>query len=144
MNFDSSWAVDELAKVDFGDKRLDKRFLKVASSQGKTPQLSINASSADWSCVKGAYRLFDNPKVTPEKILEPHFENTVHRIYGQSLAVILQDTTFVDFSSHEMVPDLGSAGGIKGYETKGIHFHAGLALSHEGGKSSKLPVCSMF
>lgn len=132
MNFDSSWAVDELAKVDFGDKRLDKRFLKVASSQGKTPQLSINASSADWSCVKGAYRLFDNPKVTPEKILEPHFENTVHRIYGQSLAVILQDTTFVDFSSHEMVPDLGSAGGIKGYETKGIHFHAGLALSHEG------------
>jgi hypothetical protein len=31
-----------------------------------------------------------------------------------------------------MVPDLGSSGGIQGYETKGIHFHAGLALSHEG------------
>lgn len=41
MNFDSSWAVDELAKVDFGDKRLDKRFLKVASSQGKTPSFLL-------------------------------------------------------------------------------------------------------
>jgi hypothetical protein len=132
MNLHTSWATEELAKVNFGDKRLDQRFLKVAASQGKTPQLSINASSEDWSCVKGAYRLFDNPKVTPEKILEPHFENTIHRIYGQSLAVIVQDTTFVDFSTHEMVPDLGSGGGIKGYEIKGIHFHAGLALSHEG------------
>jgi hypothetical protein len=132
MTLNSSWALEELAKVNFGDKRLDKRFLKVAASQGKSPQLSINASSEDWSCVKGAYRMFSNPKVTPEKILEPHFENTVHRIYGQSLAIIVQDTTFIDFSTHEMVPDLGSNGGVPGYETKGIHFHAGLALSHEG------------
>jgi hypothetical protein len=78
----NSWAVEELAKVNFGDKRLNKRLLKVAGSQAKTPQLSINASSADWSSAKGAYRLFDNPKVTPEKILEPHIENTIHRIYG--------------------------------------------------------------
>jgi len=104
----------------------------VASSQGKSPQLSLNAASADWACAKGAYRLFDNEKVTPDKILDPHIENTVHRIYGQSLAVIVQDTTFVDFSSHEMVPDLGSNGGVPGFDTKGIHFHAGLALSSEG------------
>lgn len=38
----------------------------------------------------------------------------------------------MDFSSHEMLPDLGSAGGIKGDETKEIRFHAGLPLSHEG------------
>ena len=48
-----SWATDELAKVNFGDKQLDRRFHKVAGSQAKTPQLSINASSADWSCAKG-------------------------------------------------------------------------------------------
>lgn len=72
----SSWAKEELEKVDFGDKRLNKRFLKVATSQAKTPQLSINAASFDWSCAKGAYRFFDNPKVLPEKILEPHIENT--------------------------------------------------------------------
>ena len=128
----NSWAIEELAKVNFGDKRLDKRFLKVAGSQSKTPQLSINASSADWSCAKGAYRLFDNPKVTPEKILEPHIENTIHRIYGQEMVVIVNDTSFIDFSTHEMVPDLGVATKHGEYETKGIHFHAGLALSHEG------------
>ncbi|HXH75269.1 MAG TPA: transposase DNA-binding-containing protein, partial [Bacteriovoracaceae bacterium] len=127
----SNWAVEELSKVNFGDKRLDRRFLKVAGSQALAPLLSINASSADWSCAKGAYRLFDNPKVTHEKILDPHIENTVHRIYGQELVVIAQDTTFVDFSSHEMTTGLGIINKL-GEQTKGVHFHAGLAMSHEG------------
>ena len=128
----TSWAIEELSKVNFGDKRLDKRFLKVASAQALKPQSSINAASADWSCAKGAYRFFDNDKVTPEKILEPHFENTTHRIYGQELIVVAQDTTFVNFSSHQMTTGLGNATAIGDYEVKGVHFHAGLALSHEG------------
>jgi len=133
MSGSSSWAVDELAKVDFGDKRLNKRLLKIADAQSLTPQKSINAAAADWSCAKGAYRLFDNQKVTADKILEPHHENTIHRIYGQELVVIAQDTTFVDFSSHFKTYGLGAATRMDdGYETKGIHFHAGLALSCEG------------
>lgn len=128
----SSWAIEELAKVNFGDKRLDKRFLKVASAQALKPQSSINAASADWSCAKGAYRFFDNAKITPEKILEPHFENTTHRIYGQEFIVVAQDTSFIDFSSHKMTLGLGTATAIGDYEVKGVHFHAGLALSHEG------------
>jgi hypothetical protein len=128
----SSWAIEELAKVNFGDKRLDKRFLKVATAQALKPQSSINAASADWSCAKGAYRFFDNTKITPEKILEPHFENTAHRIYGQEFIVVAQDTSFIDFSSHKMTFGLGTATAICDYEVKGVHFHAGLALSHEG------------
>ncbi len=31
-----------------------------------------------------------------------------------------------------MVPDLSSGGGIAEHQSRGIHFHAGLALSHEG------------
>lgn len=133
MKVSSSWAVDELAKISFGDKRLDKRFLKIAGSQSQTPQKSINASSSDWSCAKGAYRLFNNSKVTAEKILDPHMENTVHRIYGNELVVIAQDTTFVDFSSHYKTSGLGVANTMEsGFQTKGIHFHAGLAMTCEG------------
>lgn len=128
----SSWAIEELSKVNFGDKRLDKRFLKVASSQALKPASSINAANNDWSLVKGAYRFFDNIKVTPEKILEPHFANTAHRIYGQEFVVVVNDTSFVDFSSHLMTKGLGTASAIGDYEVKGVHFHAGLALSHEG------------
>ena len=93
---------------------------------------SINAANADWSSIKGAYRFFDNDKVTPEKILEPHFENTAHRIYGQEFIIVAQDTSFIDFSSHKMTLGLGTATAIGDYEVKGVHFHAGLALSHEG------------
>jgi hypothetical protein len=128
----SSWAIEELSKASFGDKRLDNRFLKVASAQALKPQSSINAANADWSSIKGAYRFFDNDKVTPEKILEPHFANTAHRIYGQEFIVVAQDTSFIDFSSHKMTLGLGTATAIGDYEVKGVHFHAGLALSHEG------------
>lgn len=128
----SSWAIEELSKVNFGDKRLDRRFLKVASAQALRPQCSINAASADWSCAKGAYRLFDNDKITPVKILEPHFENTAHRIYGQEFIIVAQDTSFIDFSSHKMTLGLGVGSSVNGHEVKGVHFHAGLALSHEG------------
>lgn len=126
------WAIEELSKVDFGDRRLNKRFLKVASAQALKPASSINAANEDWSSIKGAYRFFDNDKITPEKILEPHFENTAHRIYGQEFVVIAQDTTFVDFTSHRMTFGLGTATAVGDYEVKGVHFHAGLALSHEG------------
>ena len=64
MKVSSTWGVEELEKVDFGDKRLNKRLLKIVDSQSLKPQKSINAASTDWSCAKGAYRLFDNPKVT--------------------------------------------------------------------------------
>lgn len=128
----SSWAIEELAKVNFGDKRLDKRFLKVASAQALKPQSSINAANADWSSIKGAYRFFDNSKVTAEKILEPHFENTAHRIYGQEFIIVAQDTSFVDFTSHQMTEGLGTATARGDYEVKGVQFHAGLALSEEG------------
>ena len=47
------------------------------------------------------------------------------------MVVIVNDTSFVDFSTHEMTTGLGIINKL-GEQTKGIHFHAGLALSHEG------------
>jgi hypothetical protein len=61
----SYWAIEELSKANFGDKRIDNRFKKVVSAQALKPQSSINAANADWSSIKGAYRFFDNVKVNP-------------------------------------------------------------------------------
>ncbi len=65
-----------------------------------------------------------------EKILDPHIENTVHRIYGQELVVIAQDTTFVDFSSHEMTTGLGIINKL-GEQTFGQLFHCPITWSHQ-------------
>ena len=48
------------------------------------------------------------------------------------MEVIVNDTSFIDFSTHDMVHDLEVATSLGEYETKGIQFHAGLDLSHEG------------
>lgn len=72
----AQWIKNEMAYVDFGDVRLNKRFHFLASELASKPAQSINQASSDWAATKAAYRFFDNPKVSAEQILEPHFEST--------------------------------------------------------------------
>ena len=43
-----SWVAEELAAVDFGDKRLNKRLVKVAVQWAGKPSQSIPAASGGW------------------------------------------------------------------------------------------------
>ena len=45
--------------------------------------------------MEAAYRFFDNAKVSPQRILQPHFEATRERVSQSDLAVFVQDTTEV-------------------------------------------------
>ena len=76
MNENNSWIENELKAVNFGDKRLNERLINVASSMSKSPSLPLNQVADDWHALKASYRLFDNKKVTPEKIIKPHISNT--------------------------------------------------------------------
>jgi hypothetical protein len=44
--------------------------LEIAGSFSDSPEASIPKATLNWSSAKGAYRFFDNPKVTGEKILK--------------------------------------------------------------------------
>lgn len=71
-NVDIGWSESEFQGLSFGDKRLEKRMLKVAEQLSSKLQSPIYAATSDWASAKAAYRLFDNSKVTPENILAPH------------------------------------------------------------------------
>ena len=58
MNKNKSWAADEFAQIDCNDKRLDKRFIKLASDLSRNSQAPTNQSCDDWASTKGAYRFF--------------------------------------------------------------------------------------
>jgi len=134
MDLKNKWICKELEEVSLGDKRLNKRIIELASNISKGPGLPLNQVSDDWSAVKASYRLFDNNKITPDKILEPHIDKTVKRAQEYPYIFIIQDTSVVDFSTHQKTKGVGSVGGqtkVK-HRTQGIIMHTSLALSPNG------------
>jgi len=91
---------DELEGIDLGDKRLNRRGKRVIAALAANPEASINSSCVGWAETLAAYRLFDNPAVTPEEILRPHFAATQRRMREQPVVLIVQDTTELDYSDH--------------------------------------------
>ncbi len=90
----------ELEGMNLGDKRLNNRSIKIIEAFTADVQASINSACDGWGDTMAAYRLFDNPSVTPELISEPHYAATRKRIKDHSVVLILQDTTELDYTSH--------------------------------------------
>lgn len=130
---DGRWIEEEMACVDFGDIRLNKRFQILASELADKPSQPINQASSDWAAAKAAYRFFDNPKVSAERILEPHILSTQLRAQGHRRLVVVQDTSFIDYTKHIKTLDLGSTGkSANGFESQGLLLHCAMALSDKG------------
>jgi hypothetical protein len=92
------WAIEESAGAHFGDKRLDKRLSILLSDLGNRPILSIPAACGGRAEMKGAYRFFDNDKVTFEGVLAPHIAQTKVRMAAQKTVLLVQDTTEIDLT----------------------------------------------
>jgi hypothetical protein len=79
---------DEVCGADFGDQRLNQRLVTVIEELGAQPHLSIPAATDGRAEMEGAYRFFDNDKVSPEKIREPHVAATIERIAQCEIALL--------------------------------------------------------
>ena len=86
------WVQQEFARADLRDKRLDRRLIKTAQQLATSPISPINEACGDWASTQAAYRLFDNPKASPQAILAPHIEETAKRMAAQSAPVLVSRT----------------------------------------------------
>lgn len=90
----------ELEGIQLGDQRLNRRSKQLLEALAANPEASVNGACEGWGDTNAAYRFFRNESVTPEKILQPHYEATVRRIREQPVVLIVQDTTELDFTPH--------------------------------------------
>ncbi len=90
----------ELDGIDLGDIRLNQRSQQIIDSLSANPEASINAACDGWNETLAAYRFFDNGSIRPEDILKPHQEATQRRIQEQTVVLIAQDTTELDYTDH--------------------------------------------
>ena len=115
----------ELFGIDMGDERLNRRSTQLIEALAANPEASINASCEGWGDTVAAYRFFNNSKVDPQRILQPHLEATKRRMQEQPVVLIVQDTTELDYSAHP--PE--DAGCLNKKERLGLYDHTHLAVT---------------
>lgn len=122
----SDWVMQELAGIDLGDKRRDRRARQVLDQWAGNPTASIPQACGGWAETMAAYRLCDNEEAAPDKILAPHRDATIQRIRQQALALLVQDTTELDFTGRAM-EGLGPLGNGR----RGMLLHPMIAVTPE-------------
>ena len=104
---EQAWSEREFEQVNLGDKRLNDRLKQIAEDLSAAPEAPINQASEDWAATKAAYRFFQNEKVTSGQILRPHQARTRERMSQESIVLAIQDTSYLNFSSHKRTRGLG-------------------------------------
>ena len=120
-----SWAAEEFATVELGDKRLNKRLVKLAQQLADKPTASIPGACGGWGDTAAAYRMLDNERCDWREIIETHGRCAVQRMAGLPVVLCLHDTTELDFNG-QTIEGLGPLS----YEAqRGMYLHPTYAVS---------------
>lgn len=95
----------------------------------EAPAQSLPRQFAAWSDLNAAYRFLNNPRVDPAAIIAPHCALTREQCAGHEVVLVVQDTTWLDYSHHPATQGLGNIPGKNGH---GLLQHAALAVSTDG------------
>ncbi|MBP1741021.1 MAG: hypothetical protein H6Q48_3314 [Deltaproteobacteria bacterium] len=125
------WAEEEFGTVRFYDDRLKQRLYRIAQDFYKDSEASIPEACGSKARTMGAYRFFQNPKVTMDVVLTAHTEMTIERIKEHGVVLVPQDTTTLDYSTHPLTEGLGPTNHREDTSV-GLLLHDTLAFTEEG------------
>ena len=134
---DNNWIKNEFDLVSLGDERLNKRLKQIVQRVSESPESTINHACNDWAETKAAYRFFSNDTIDYKKILEGHIQSTKARCLKNSAVLVIQDTTYFNYTSHPKTKGLCALSRNRGkhkekVETLGLLMHSSLAISTDG------------
>ena len=131
MESPPSWAQAEFGRVRFYDQRLKERLYKIADDFQGCPQGLIPEACGSKARAMGAYRFFENPKVSMDVLLASHTEAAIDRIRQHKIVLAPQDTTTLNYSTHPMTAGLGPTG-TKRDQSIGLLLHDTMAFTEAG------------
>ena len=120
-----SWAAEEFATVDLGDKRLNKRLIKVVQQWADKPTQSIPTAAGGWGDTAAAYRMLDNKRCDWREVLEAHSHCTTQRMAALPVVLCLTDTTELDFNGQTIT----GLGPLSFEAQRGMYLHPTYAVS---------------
>ncbi len=124
-----TWAEAELSRADLGDKRRNKRLIKIVSDLVEQPNESVPQASRDNAAMQGMYEFWANRRIKASEIIEAHTIATIERIQKYERILVIQDKTELDLGQRKRTRGIG---GISHQGAKGIQVHNVLAVSSDG------------
>jgi len=125
------WAEEEFGSVRFSDDRLRQRLYTIAQDFYNRPQANIPEACGSKARTMGAYRFFQNRKVTMDVLMTPHTEATIERIKEHPVVLAPQDTTTLKYRTHPMTAGLGPVSHVES-DSIGLLLHDTLAFTEDG------------
>ena len=108
------WAEQTFGQAGLGDRRRTRRAVKAACGMVRDPAAALAKSHQTWNDVQAVDRWLDEPEVTFEALMHPHWQQTRTALQGESVVLVVQDTTEMDLSAHGSMTGLGPIGNGQG------------------------------
>lgn len=126
------WVEEEWGQAALGDARLNQRLMTLGRDFYARPQGNVaHCCNGDRAKTKAAYRFFDHEQVTMEAVLQSHYQATAQRMAKETVVVVPQDTTFLNYSTHPAAENLGLIGS-QAEGLIGLVVHDTMAFNLEG------------
>jgi Transposase DNA-binding/Transposase Tn5 dimerisation domain len=124
------WAADVAQNTLLPDARLNQRLAQILHTYASQPTVSIPQACDDWAATKATYRFLGNPRVTDDLLLDGVCRTTALACLDQTVLLLVQDTTSLNFTTSCPVAELGPIDSQN--LARGIHVHSCLAFTESG------------
>jgi Transposase DNA-binding/Transposase Tn5 dimerisation domain len=120
-----AWAECTFGQARLQDMRRTRRAVMAAAQLASDPAASLPTQTQTWKDTKAVYRLIDEPDVTFDALMQPHWQQTREWMDTLPLVLLVQDTTDLDFSHRSQMSGLGEIGDGNG---RGLYLQTVLAV----------------
>ena len=104
------WAQRNFGGCDLGDKRRNRRLIRIAEQMSANPSASLPGQLPKWGDLKAAYRLFDCDQATLTSIAGSHWQLTREVASDRQRVLVIGDTTELDFGRMRTIAGVGPTG----------------------------------
>jgi hypothetical protein len=124
-----AWVESELATLDLGDKRRNRRCMATVQAFWNTPDASIPEASRSAAELQGIYGLLSAETTDPEAIRQAHADAVVERVRACGEIRVLHDTSELAFNTLRATRGLGP---LSGSYSRGLMMHSAMVIDPAG------------
>jgi hypothetical protein len=125
----AAWVTEELESLELGDERRERRARRMVDELAQICESQPEAAKSK-ATLKANYRFINNPKNSPEAILDAHNQASIQRTAAHDYVVLAQDTTVVDLTKPNR--QVEGAGPLESDDKRGVFVHPLYAMTEEG------------